>query len=83
MPWTNRTKVELDARLVAVASGEDDARRLGPLAQDRPGGAVDLGVEQDDVLAVLDGDRTTWAPYSTAPVASTTASMPSASVTAA
>jgi hypothetical protein len=50
-------EVHLDARLVAVDIGVDDAGRVGAALEQRPEGAVELGVHQDDVLAVLDGGQ--------------------------
>ena len=54
MPADEAHQVHLHAGLVAVAPGEHDAGGLGPQAEDRADGAVDLGVHQDHVLAVLD-----------------------------
>ena len=48
-------EVQLDPRLVAVAAGEDHPVSLCSPAQDRADRAVHLGVEQHDVLAVVDG----------------------------
>ena len=43
------------ARLIAVGIGEHDAGGVGPDLQDRSEGAIELGVQEDEVLAVVDG----------------------------
>ena len=48
-------EVALDAGLVAVDVGEDHAGLVGLVLEERTEGAVELGVHQRDVLAVLDG----------------------------
>ena len=50
-------KVQLHARLVAVGIRVDHPGRVGLLAQDRADRAVEFGVHQDHVLAVLDRGR--------------------------
>ena len=47
-------KIHLQARLIAVASREDHAMFFGIDLQDRSDGGIDLGVQQNDVLAVLE-----------------------------
>ena len=54
-PLDPAVEIHLDARLIAVAGGKNDAVLLGIDLQDRPDGRVDFGIHQHDVLAVLEG----------------------------
>ena len=64
-------------RLVAGHVGQDDAGGIGPGLEDRPQARVQLGVDEDQVLAGVDGaDRDAARRTRPRPVASTMTSMP-------
>ena len=48
-------QVDLDAGLVAVAGGQDDAVRAGMNLENRPERRVELRVHEHDVLAMAEG----------------------------
>ena len=53
-PLHETVEVHLGARLVAVATGDDHPGTIRMPLEDRPQRAIELGIDQDHVLAMLD-----------------------------